>query len=104
MVMGSTRRAWSAAIVAALVCGAFSSAAEAQFVPGSGTLINTDDFEDEKWNWVFNMPKSSKEEDEQIRYPLGGSTNGMWTESPKRGTPDMVQRFATPAGGIEGSK
>src|SRR5687768_15601374 len=67
-------------------------AAFAQVVPGTGTLLNSDDFEDESWNFTFNLPKSSKEEDEQIRYPLGGSQNGMWMESPKRGVPDTVQR------------
>ncbi|MFO1092114.1 MAG: hypothetical protein U0992_02220 [Planctomycetaceae bacterium] len=79
-------------------------AAQAQMVPGTGTLLNSDDFEDESWNFSFNLPKSSKEEDEQIRYPLGASANGMWMESPKRGVPDQVQRIATPAGGLEGSK
>src|SRR5690606_20573780 len=76
---------------------------EAQVVPGTGTLLNTDDFEDEKWNFDFAFPKSSKEEDEQIRYPLGRSNNGKWFESPKRGTPDVVRRVETPAGGLEGS-
>lgn len=76
---------------------------EAQVVPGTGTLLNTDDFEDEKWNFDFAFPKSSKEEDEQIRYPLGRSNNGKWFESPKRGTPDVVRRVETPAGGLPGS-
>lgn len=82
---------------------ALNDSARAQFVPGSGTLFNSDDFEDGNWNYIPNLPKSSKEEDEQIRYPLGGSSNGRWMESPKRGAPDMVQRVATPAGGLEGS-
>jgi hypothetical protein len=75
----------------------------AQIVPGTGTLLNSDDFEDENWSYVHNLPKSSKEEDEQIRYPLGGSNNGRWQESPKRGAPDVVERFETPFGGLEGS-
>lgn len=75
----------------------------AQVVPGTGTLLNSDDFEDENWSYVHRLPKSSKEEDEQIRYPLGVSNNGRWQESPKRGAPDLVQRFETPAGGLEGS-
>lgn len=76
---------------------------EAQVVPGTGTLLNTDDFEDANWSFQFAFPKSSKEEDEQIRYPLGRSANGKWFESPKRGTPDVVRRVETPAGGLEGS-
>lgn len=75
----------------------------AQVVPGTGTLLNTDDFEDESWEFRFAFPKSSKEEDEQIRYPLGRATNGKWFESPKRGTPDVVRRVETPAGGLAGS-
>ena len=90
----------------ALVVGLFSfgtGRAEAQLVPGTGTVLNYDDFEDEVELHV-QLPKSSKEEDEQIRYPLGASDNRKWAESPKRGTPDQVQRIATPAGGITGSK
>lgn len=75
----------------------------AQVVPGSGTLVNTDNFEDENWGYIPNLPKSSKEEDEQIRYPLGNSNNRMWFESPKRGAPDVVKRVETPAGGLPGS-
>lgn len=76
---------------------------EAQVVPGTGTLLNMDDFEDESFDFNYAFPKSSKEEDEQIRYPLGRSTNGKWFESPKRGIPDVVRRVETPAGGLEGS-
>ena len=75
-----------------------------QLVPGTGTLANTDNFEDESWSFTMNWPKSSKEEDEQIRYPLGQASNRMWFESPKRGAPDSVKRVPTPAGGIAGSK
>jgi hypothetical protein len=75
----------------------------AQVVPGTGTLANTDDFEDENWAYVHNWPKSSKEEDGQVRYPLGHSNNRMWSESPKRGAPDAVKRVSTPPGGLEGS-
>jgi hypothetical protein len=89
---------------AVVMLATYGLPASAQLVPGTGTLLNSDDFEDEAWNYVHNLPKSSKEEDEQIRYPLGASQNGMWTESPKRGAPDQVQRIATPKGGLEGSK
>ncbi|MEZ6050293.1 MAG: hypothetical protein R3B91_11320 [Planctomycetaceae bacterium] len=83
------------------IIGAGSS--HAQVVPGTGTLLNMDDFEDSSWDFTFNFPKSSKEEDEQIRFPLGRSSNGRWFESPKRGTPDVVKRVETPIGGLEGS-
>lgn len=91
------------ALLPALLLSAWCVPAGAQFVPGAGTLLNTDDFEDPNWAYIPNLPKSSKEEDEQIRYPLGGSNNGRWTESPKRGAPDVVQRVETPPGGLEGS-
>ncbi len=77
--------------------------ASAQIVPGTGTLINSDDFEDEDFGFTLNWPKSSREEDKQVRYPLGQSSNRMWYESPKRGMPDTIKRVETPAGGIEGS-
>ncbi len=71
--------------------------------PGTGNLLNYDDLEDVNWGYTHNFPKSSKEEDENIRYPLGGSSNRMWTESPKRGSPDVIKRCETPAGGLAGS-
>lgn len=89
--------------MAVVLIATFNTPAGAQVVPGTGTLLNSDDFEAEEWKFNFNLPKSSKEEDEQIRYPLGGSNNNKWLESPKRGTPDQVQRVATPPGGIPGS-
>jgi hypothetical protein len=98
-----TLRLSGACFAAAAALSLFISSADAQVVPGTGTLYNTDDFEDSSWSFVFNLPKSSKEEDEQIRYPLGGSMNGLWVESPKRGIPDQVEWIATPPGGIEGS-
>lgn len=99
---GRTRILIGGAVTAALFLAAAADA-HAQVVPGTGTLLNSDDFEDESWSFIFNLPKSSKEEDEQIRYPLGGSTNGMWMESPKRGVPDQCERVPTPPGGLEGS-
>ncbi|MBX3443057.1 MAG: hypothetical protein KF774_11685 [Planctomyces sp.] len=86
-----------------LIAGPISMG-HAQFVPGTGKLVNTDDLEQENWSYNFNFPKSSKEEDEQIRYPLGQSNNNMWLESPKRGAPDVVRRVETPPGGLAGSK
>ena len=81
----------------------FAPSVQAQLVPGTGNLLNTDDLEDTNWGYVHNFPKSSKEEDEDIRYPLGASNNRMWSESPKRGSPDVVKRVETPPGGLEGS-
>ncbi|MCA9085679.1 MAG: hypothetical protein KDA81_16575 [Planctomycetaceae bacterium] len=84
----------------------FFARADGQIVPGTGIKHAKvgDNFEDENWQWIPNGPKSSREQDEQERRPLGGSNNGRWFESPKRGMPDVVQRVETPAGGIPGSK
>ncbi len=97
----------NAAASAAIVLMTFfifgAGSTHAQVVPGTGTLLNKDDFEDANWGFTFSFPKSSKEEDEQIRFPLGRASNGRWFESPKRGTPDVVKRVETPIGGLEGS-
>ncbi len=78
----------------------------AQIVPGTGTKVDTsgDNFEEEKWEFVHNFPKSSKEQDETLRYPRGYSKNQRWFESPKRGQPDEILRVPAPAGGLEGSE
>ncbi|RLS43339.1 MAG: hypothetical protein DWH83_04990, partial [Planctomycetota bacterium] len=75
-------------------------------LPGTGSLVKNvvDDFEDEKWSWRYNHPKSSEEQDKRMRGPLGKSTNGRWFEGPKRGTPDVVKRVDLPAPGLEGSE
>ncbi len=83
-------------------CG-LTPSVQAQVVPGTGNLLNYDDLEDVKWGYSHNFPKSSKEEDENIRFPLGASYNRMWSESPKRGAPDVVKRVETPVGGLAGS-
>jgi hypothetical protein len=74
-------------------------------VPGTGEWLKDcgDDFEDPNWSYRYNLPKSSHEQDENQRSPGGISNNGLWHESGKRGTPDVVRRVTTPAGGIEGS-
>ena len=79
---------------------------EAQVVPGTGVKLNQvgDDFEEESWKWVQNGAKASREQDEQVRSPLGVSSNRRWFESPKRGMPDHIVRVETPAGGLPGSK
>ena len=73
-------------------------------VPGTGTRMESfgDDFEDPEWKFVHNFPKSSKEMDEQVRNPTGYSINGMWGEGLKRGQPDIIERVATPPGGLDG--
>lgn len=75
------------------------------FVPGTGEFLKdcSDDFEDATWSYKYNHPKSSHEQDEQQRGPGGRSSNGLWHEGAKRGTPDLVKRVDTPPGGIEGS-
>lgn len=74
-------------------------------LPGTGSLVKNvvDDFEDEKWSWKYNHPKSSEEQDKRMRGPLAKSVNGRWFEGPKRGTPDVVKRVELPAPGLEGS-
>jgi hypothetical protein len=74
-------------------------------VPGSGTYIDWvgDTFENPEWGFIHNLPKSSKEQDEQRRFPRGYSTNGRWFEGPERGHPDMMKVVPTPAGGLPGS-
>lgn len=74
-------------------------------VPGTGEKIDKagDDFEDEKWAYTFNFPKSSYDIDKNVRVPGGFSHNGRWAESAKRGQPDYIKRVETPPGGLEGS-
>jgi len=75
-------------------------------VPGTGVLAKgvSDDFEDPKWKWYYNHPKSSEEQDDRLRGPIGRSANRLWFEGPMRGTPDAVKRIALPAAGLEGSE
>jgi hypothetical protein len=72
-------------------------------VPGTGYKIAYDDFEAEGWDFIHNHPKSSEEQDGQVRHPTGYSNNGMWGEGLKRGQPDYMQVIDTPAGGLPGS-
>lgn len=82
------------------------SADAAPVVPGTGNFLSqcSDDFEDTKWSYRLNLPKSSYEQDDVQRAPGGYSNNKLWHEGAKRGTPDVVKRVKTPAGGIEGSQ
>lgn len=101
--LGSPRAvAWLAAF--ALWMGATAWAAPA--TPGTGRRLaqGGDDFEDPKWKFTLNLPKSSEEQDKQIRYPGGFSSNGRWQESAKRGAPDIIKRVPPPEGGLPGSQ
>lgn len=74
-------------------------------VPGTGSEIVgvADDFEDPSWRYIPRNPKSTEDIDENQRGPMGRTTNGRWYEGIKRGHPDVVQRVATPPGGLAGS-
>ncbi len=92
---------------AMLVGSMFAKPVAAQpVVPGTGTKLADvgDDFEDAAWSYTLNAPKSSHEQDGQIRHPAGFSKNGRWVEAAKRGQPDEVRRVETPAGGLANSK
>ena len=91
--------------VACCFCLVTAVATAAPVVPGSGQKVPGvgDDFEDEKFEYFYNLPKASKEIDEQTRLPGGGSKNGRWMEGALRGTPDHIRRVETPPNGIEGS-
>lgn len=91
-----------------LVLGSFAVTVHAgtPFVPGTGDFLPqcSDDFENTNWSYRLNLPKSSYEQDDNQRGPGGYSNNKLWHEGAKRGTPDVVKRVDTPAGGIEGSR
>lgn len=92
--------------LAALIGVSVANLSVAQVVPGTGVKLGNgfDDFEDESWGWIHNLPKGSYEEDKQSRYPAGTSKNRKWYESALRGQPDMIKRVPTPEGGLSGSK
>jgi hypothetical protein len=75
-------------------------------IPGSGQRVKDsgDNFEDTKWSFIYNFPKSSHNLNKRVSEPRGYSKNGLWQESAKRGQPDYIKRVATPKGGIPGSK
>jgi hypothetical protein len=100
-----TRKIAGLLAIAVMVTGG-TNAATAQVVPGTGEKLTEigDDFEDEKWSYVPNLPKSSNNIDHQVRYPSGQASNNRWFESLLRGQPDVVERVETPAGGLPNSK
>ncbi len=95
------------ALVAAAVVGWGRGLARAQnIIPGSGQRIAEvgDDFEDPKWTFNLNLPKSSKNIDGQVRLPGGRAANDKWYEPELRGEPDVIRRVDTPPDGLPGSK
>ncbi len=93
------------AVTLALQPGLEARAQSGPLVPGTGKLIDFvgDQLEDPNWSFIHNHPKSSKENDEQVRFPRGESANGRWCEGPERGQPDQMEIVSTPAGGLSGS-
>jgi hypothetical protein len=89
-----------------LVMFGVGSLAAAPLVPGTGRKLDQvgDDFEDEGWEYTYNNPKSTRENDNSDRLPGGVSKNGRWYEGMKRGQPDVIKRVATPPGGLPGSQ
>jgi hypothetical protein len=87
-----------------LACAPATLRAQA-IVPGTGQRVLKvgDDFEDPKWAYTFNLPKSSDENDKQQRLPAGAAVNGRWYEGVMRGQPDVIKRVPTPEGGLEAS-
>ncbi len=75
-------------------------------VPGTGKKIDYvgDDFEEADWQFVHNMPKSSRELNERTYGPMAYSVNRRWSEGPERGQPDLLKVISTPPGGLPGSK
>ena len=105
-----TARRWfpaaRAALTSALVLALGMIAAHAEpVVPGTGQKLAQvgDDFEDEGWGYLFNLPKGTRDIDEQDRFPAGEAANGRWYEGMRRGQPDVIKRVPTPEGGLPGS-
>src|SRR5579872_1827154 len=104
---GVSRRVWVMTALA-LAMGAAGAIAQYQYrvVPGRGQKVTQvgDDFEEEDWDYIANVPKSSTNIDHQDRLPAGISKNQRVYESTYRGQPDIVKRIETPRGGLRGSK
>ncbi|MCA9264691.1 MAG: hypothetical protein KDA60_12610, partial [Planctomycetales bacterium] len=106
---GFTRLLFLSIALAAVSCNdRFTSVtlADAPVVPGTGTWIPFvgDDFEDTSWGFTHNHPKSSRENDEQTRFPRGWSTNGRFFEGPERGQPDSMEVVPLHGQGLPGSE
>lgn len=104
----SSRLAWRVAVCGVVLwTSGWHNSAQAQTVvlPGTGKLIDEvgDHFEDPAWSYSFNGTKSSSNLNKQDFQPLGISTNERWSEGGYRGHPDVIQRIATPPGGLKDS-
>ena len=99
----SKAQGWACLAVVAISSSLF--ARDLPVVPGTGTHIDWvgDTFETADWGFIHNHPKSSREQDEQTRFPRGYSTNGRWFEGPERGQPDLMKVVPTPRGALPGS-
>ena len=95
---------WNLVLTLGISVSATVAAAQ-QLVPGQGTQLKTvgDTFEDASWQYVHNLPKSSRNLDNDVRSPTGIAVNNRWYEGVKRGQPDVIRRVPTPAGGLPGS-
>ena len=82
-----------------------AQSASSPLIPGSGERVAEvgDTFENPQWSYNYYAPKSSDEQDKKVRPPAGSSSNDRWFEGALRGQPDVIQRVATPEGGIPGS-
>lgn len=76
------------------------------FVPGTGKCIDYagDDFEELDWAFDHRHPKSSREQDQRVRSPMGMSKNNRWHEGPERGQPDQLEVIPTPPFGLPASQ
>jgi hypothetical protein len=100
--LGGFRRSFGLAFALAVTLCPFTMA---QVVPGTGQKVTQvgDDFEDPDWEYIYNLPKSSKNLNDFAGGAGGESKNGRWFEGVKRGQPDVVRRVPTPEGGLPGS-
>lgn len=100
------RRVYVMCVMCGLLVSPIHLLADQPVVPGTGVLITGvgDDLEDPGWAYQTLAPKSSRNIDDRENGPLARSVNGRWLEGPHRGTPDLLERIPTPAGGLEGSK
>lgn len=108
--MRTARRWFSAAragLASTLVLALGMIAARAEpVIPGTGQKLAQvgDDFENEAWEYLFNVPKGTRDMDEQDRFPAGEAANGRWYEGMRRGQPDVIRRVPAPEGGLPGSR
>lgn len=103
---GLTSAALAASAVTTHVVPVGAAQKSRLLVPGMGERVakTGDDFEDEKFVYNPQHPKSSYEQNKNQNLPGAWCSNNLWMEGAKRGTPDVVKRVETPRDGIPGSK